>query len=387
MFAYFWTVKGASVLKHLLFILASLLLGAFTAMGQGLSSSSTNKNVPYRILNDEPTGTNRIWLHFHPLVAELYHANMNMGFGGQINVLISKKFDGRIVARSTYDKITDQSRFNALTNSGVYFLESTGPRRFEFQKAEIANRISRYTNLEAVVTYHVKEEEKRNQAKVVLTSKKRRNADLLLADYIYVTAKERVYYGARLGAQYIESMTNANVTAFRQNVTLSGSDGSIITPDGFTIDKGGQVSDFRNSAFVGFRAPALVLGGSYNSMRNLTIRADKYGNMANNIIWTVYGDLLVAPTATMDDIRMQRPNEPGLVTFETDPLRVSKVGWRVGADVMFNQDFFFSYGGEIGMRPGPASRNFYIMGKIGFPVLSFKSKGATLSTNLGQTIK
>jgi hypothetical protein len=68
-------------------------------------------------------------------------------------------------------------------------------------------------------------------------------------------------------------------------------------------------------------------------------------------------------------------------------LKVSKVGWRAGFDVMYNQDYYWSFGGEIGARPTLGKRGIYVSGRIGIPVFSFRFKGGRPASTVGGGLK
>lgn len=372
--------------RHFLRLLSIVVLAvcSLTAAGQGNNYSTTNRNVSYRILFDEPYATNHVWLHVQPLAPEIFATNFALCYGFQGNMLLGKTFDIKVAARLPYGLRSDMGRWNGRYNDAVYYLPQ-GERKFA--RGRQTNSMLPYSYLEAVGTYHIKDFELRNQATVVLTSRKRKAADLQVVDFILVTAKERRIIGARGGFMGYQASTDVTVSMLRNKQGLTGSDGTKINSDGFTVMPDGRKATSINHIYSSVRSAGFMLGGSYTSIRNLTIRADKYGNLANNIIFTAYADLLMAPWTSIDDVEMQRPNQTGTVSFNTGSLAMNKMGWRLGADWMYNQDAFISFGAELGMRPGLAGKNLYAVAKIGLPVLSFRARGPVLSTNQGQNLK
>jgi hypothetical protein len=51
-------------------------------------------------------------------------------------------------------------------------------------------------------------------------------------------------------------------------------------------------------------------------------------------------------------------------------LKTRSFGLRAGLEGMYNREFSWSYGGELGYRPSIESRGFYAMVKVGFAFAS-----------------
>jgi hypothetical protein len=68
-----------------------------------------------------------------------------------------------------------------------------------------------------------------------------------------------------------------------------------------------------------------------------------------------------------------------------DKIKTSKLGFRTGFEIRFNEVAFISAGGEIGYRPSIQGQGFYATIKIGIPVFSFGNQtDAKPSTNVGE---
>src|SRR5690606_8675689 len=110
------------------------------------------------------------------------------------------------------------------------------------------------------------------------------------------------------------------------------------------------------SVFSNIASRNVYLGGSMAWMRNVAINFDKFEEGVDDLMFTVYFDLIYAPVLTVDDIVYTQPH-PVTASSETrsysvSPLKLQSFGGRIGIDGRFNRNFSWAYGGEIGYRPG-----------------------------------
>jgi hypothetical protein len=166
---------------------------------------------------------------------------------------------------------------------------------------------------------------------------------------INVPALQRTIYGVRLGGLYYTTTADINSVSRSQEFTLTDTNGNPVPAE--------------VSAFSNVRAFSLYLGGSATFIRNFVIRFnDSEDTSGDDLILTTYADLIIAPNVALDDIiYMGR-------TFPSDQINTSSVGFRLGIEGKFDRVMGWSYGAELGVRPGIAQRGFFIMGKISFPV-------------------
>jgi hypothetical protein len=157
----------------------------------------------------------------------------------------------------------------------------------------------------------------------------------------------------------------------KQHLSLVGEDGTILTSDGQTIGANATSGKNRNTLYSTLQCTTIALGGSYQLIRNVSIKADQFGNLANNIIFTTYADLLVAPYTHLSDLQIAKPSGGGQ-TYDAQAIALHNMGFRLGADVVYNQELHYSFGGELGVRPGLLGQGFYIAGRVSFPTLGFR---------------
>jgi hypothetical protein len=343
----------------LLFALAGL---PFTGQQLMAQTSGSNKVVNYKSVSDEPYGINKMWLHFQPIVADVFMTNFSVGFGAQYNYLFTDKVNFEARMNTSYTRSFDFARDLAQKNAGI---------QVNNEDLAISNRFAPYLNLQVGGSYHIIDNELKGTSKIMLTSKKVKTMQLTSVDYVTVNSKVRQIVGIRGGGYYMQTTTNLGTAMIKQGRVMTGSDGSVLVPGG------------RNAIYSSLMAPGFYLGGSFGQIRNVAIKADKFGVLGNNTIFTSYADLMYSPFLRIDDVLIQEPGTENTITYTADNLKLNRVGWRAGFDIMYNQDKYFSFGGEIGARPTLAGRGMYAMAKVGFPVFSFKPKQARTANNTG----
>jgi hypothetical protein len=131
---------------------------------------------------------------------------------------------------------------------------------------------------------------------------------------------------------------------------------SLISDEGLELSTDESV--YGNMSAMGF-----YLGGSLALIKNVAVQPDKiYGTLVNDLIFTTFFDISFAPSITVDDIYNDG------VRYSSASIKTSVLGFRAGFEGKFNRKFAWSYGGELGIRPGLQKSAVYVLGRVSFPV-------------------
>ncbi|QSE95982.1 hypothetical protein [Fulvivirga lutea] len=314
-----------------------------------LAQSRADKNpVTYEELYDEPYAINKLFVQFQPLYGELFVTNVNAGFGLEVSYYMADKMDFRVHARKTYTQKFDLTRDIADKNSNV----DNQPNVFNY--------------FELGATYHVKDFDESSSTKMFLYRKSYKG-DKWAARVplnVEIPCKVRKIYGARLGGLYFDTAVDIGRALEAQDLTtdvLVAEDGAVL-PSTITDENGLEqdISVFSNMAVGG-----VYVGGSMTWIKNVAVDFDnKYQEGVDDLIFTAFLDIIVAPALSVDDIIYNG------VTYSSEELETSIIGFRLGMDGKFNRTLSWGYGGEVGMRPGLKGRGFYALVKISFPIYS-----------------
>ncbi|SDK17721.1 hypothetical protein SAMN05421823_10268 [Catalinimonas alkaloidigena] len=332
--------------------------------GFALAQSSSNKVVNYETIADEPYEINNLWLHIQPLTADMFQTNMAICYGVQADYLMKDKYHFEAKLRGPYAKQVDFARQLGESNGAVMI----GDQRYE-----LATKLDRFLRIQAGMTYHVIDREKKGVARLVMAYKKQERYRYENYDRITVNAQVRNFVGVRGGFEHYETATALSPVLRKQGAVLTGDDGSTLA---YSPENGGTL-------FTNVTAPGMYLGGSYGIIRNISVKADKVGTIGDDRFITFYGDLLLSPWVKLDDIIAHLDDTEKQVTFSTAAVKTRKIGFRTGFDIMFNQRSYFSFGGEVGFRPGIAGRGLYAEARVGLPVFGFKMNGMRTANNTG----
>jgi hypothetical protein len=297
-----------------------------------------NNSTPptYEELYDAPYEINKLFVHFQPVYAELFTANLNAGLGVEVNYYWDNKANFKAHARTAYNRVTDFTRDVAEKNKGEQFFQ---PYRFNY--------------FEAGGTYHLKDFEQDGETKFILYSKSSQGNKWAakVPDYIKVPTKVRKIYGLRLGGTAYKSAFDLRRVLDDQDVVLAAVDSTFLP---------GNTQVFGNISAAGG-----YVGISYTVIRNAAIKFDKiYTPTTSDLIFNTYFDILAMPAITMENIMYN-----GKI-YLTDNVKTNKVGFRLGMEGKFNRELGWAYGAEMGIRPGVQTRAFFANIKISFPVYS-----------------
>jgi len=333
------------VKKYLSFVLLLLAYVTLTPAAFAQKKTATNKDdIEYEAVTDDPYDLNKMWLHFYPLTGDAFLTNMNAGFGIQGNYLLKNKFDFRLGGRKAYFKGADVSR-------GIG--EKT---------SDVDNLLRPFTYVEGGATYHLIDKADQGEAKVIIYTKRYSEGKWAstVPEFIMVPAKVRKIVGIRAGGLFWHSATNLSDALKKQNIYLQSADGTqlertVPTSDGGTRDQ---------RVYTNVSSTAAYLGGSIGRIRNVVVKPKKYDIAVHDVLFTAFADLIYSPSITIDDIKQ------GSMMYSTAPVKKSPLGFRVGFEGMYNREFSWSYGAEVGARPSIQGRSMYVAVKVGFAFAS-----------------
>jgi len=336
------------IVKMKIFFYSLTLLIFFSA--QGFSQSQDSKAITYKTIFDDPNDLYKLWIGLQPLYTDLFVSNLNIGFGAQAHYYHGTLFDCKIQARKAYGEFSDQYR--NLSNK-------SDSKNVGGSSTSIKYEPTVFNYFEVGGTYHVVDKVQQGKAKIILYSKRYKDWSSTVPQYIWVPAQVRLIYGARLGGIWFDTTTDLQRALQKQNTSISNREGTQ------TIDGNS------GNLFGNVHTRALYIGGSATRIKNIAIKPDKgYGVLLNDIILTAYFDLIIAPSVKVDDVILG--NDLGDTRYLTESIKTRMIGGRVGIDGLFNREFSWSYGAEIGFRPSVASGGFYTLIKLGFPVFGTK---------------
>jgi len=334
-----------------------VFLPVCTAFYGSLFSQDRNDKtaVTYEEIYDEPYAVNKLFVGIQPLYGELFVSNVNAGFGMEAHYYFQDKAEFRAHFRKSYSrKFFDFTRDLALDNS------------------VLDNRAQVFNYFEFGATYHISDFEEASKTKMVLYKKSyegNRWASRVPLN-AEIPCKLRKVYGLRAGAIVWNSSTDLTRAMMHQDLTnadLKDAEGNALP---LTYVKDGQSEPL--NVYTNIASKNVYLGGSMAWIRNVAINFDNYEEGVDDLMLTVFADLIYAPSLVVDDI-VYTSTPANSTTSETHtysvaPVKLQSFGGRVGIDGRFNRTFSWSYGGEIGYRPSIQGRSFYALIKISFPV-------------------
>ncbi|MFA0963238.1 hypothetical protein AB9P05_15655 [Roseivirga sp. BDSF3-8] len=321
-------------------LLVTGLLGVLLAMtclpADAQLRRQQNTTVTYEELYDEPYEINKLFIMFQPLYGELFATNVTLGFGLEAQYYWDDKFDFRAHGRKSYHSSFDFYRDAALKN------------------ADNLNTPQVFNLYEFGATYHIVDKEVDGTSKMFLYSKRykgRKWASMVPKNTEEIPMTVRKVYGARLGGLFYNSAFDMNRVTESQEIGLTSVSGEPINPDA--------------SIYGNIDVKGLYVGGSLANIRNFAVKPDRnYNDMVDDLMFTAYLDILIAPWIEVEDIFYNDQLYPA------DEVKTNMLGFRLGMEGKFNRTFGWAYGAELGMRPGLNTKGFYALFKISFPVYS-----------------
>jgi len=336
-----------------------VFLPVFTALQVCLfaqNKSNDKTAVTYQQIYDEPYAVNKLFVGVQPLYGELFVTNINAGFGMEAQYYFEDKANFRAQFRKSYSrKFFDFSRDLAMDNS------------------VLDNRTQMFNYFELGGTYHIKDFEGSSKTRMVLYKKSYKGDRWayrvpLSAE---IPCKVRKIYGVRAGGIMWKSSTDLSRAMSDQELTnldLKDAEGN-----GLPLTYHDGTREQPLGVYSNLAATNAYLGGSISWIHNIAIDFDNYEEGIDDLMFTVFFDLIYAPTLTLDDVvytsAAAGSSVPETRTYSVSPIKLQPFGARAGIDGRFNRNFSWSYGGEIGYRPGIEGRGFYALIKISFPVI------------------
>lgn len=334
-------------MKYFLLIPAVLLLGATELWAQGERKDMTA--VTYEEIYDEPYSVNKLFVHFQPLYGDIFASNVNAGFGFEASYYLRDKADFKAQFRKTYSqKFYDFSRDLAMKTS------------------DVDNRAEVFNYYELGATYHFRDFEQSSKTKMFLYKKSYRGN--IWAARVPLNAeipcKVRKIYGGRIGAIIWDSSTDLNRALQKQGLTnddLKDAEGN-----GLPLTFNDGVEDRSLDVFSNISSVGGYVGGSITWIKNVAVNFDKFEEGIDDLIFTAYFDVLLAPALEVDDVVYTSNGDTRI--YDVSPIALKKFGARVGIEGKFNRTLSWAYGGEVGYRPSIEGRGFYALLKISLPV-------------------
>lgn len=328
-----------------------LVLATFFATAR-LSAQGDRKDrtaVTYEEIYDEPYSVNKLFVQFQPFYGEAFATNVNAGFGLEASYYYADKADFKAQFRKTYSqKFYDFARDLAAKTS------------------DVDNRAEVFNYYEFGATYHFRDFEQSSKTKMVLY-KKSYKGNIWAARVplnAEIPCKVRKIYGGRIGGIFWDSSTDLTRAMQKQGLTnddLKDSEGN-----GLPLMFNDGVEDHTLDVFSNVASVGGYVGGSITWIKNVAVNFDKFEEGVDDLIFTAYFDILIAPSLEVDDVVYTANGQTGI--YDVSPIKVKKFGARIGIEGKFNRTLSWSYGGEIGYRPSIEGRTFYALLKISLPV-------------------
>lgn len=327
-------MKAAKV-KHLnSWIYCCLVVWSVSAQAQTKKGPSS-----YEILYDEPYAINKLFVHFQPLIADIFLTNPTVSFGAKANYLPGKKVQFEFNIRTAYGSRFDVVRDLAETNN------TTDNASVPFRWAQFGG------------TYHIRDRERDGNAKIVPYTRRTKAYSFENYNYFDVPCLVREIWGARGGVYDYQTTIDVSNTLIRQGVELRNQFDQPLT------------LTTRERVYSTMRVTGVYMGASYTTIRNVVVKPEggsgvAYKNSGSDQILTTYLDIMAAPRIAIEDVR------DGILVYSTDPLKRNALGWRLGLDVMHNRSLHWSFGLEVGSHTGLNRRGGFFSAKVAFPVFA-----------------
>ena len=338
-----------------------------------------SQSVNYKIVQDDPKDLNHLWIKVQPLTVDLMQMNAAVGSGLEVTYLPKPglQIDGGI--RGNLINAFDIQRTAAKNNASI----TTQASKREQNEMVVTNLFSRFFAFEVGAMYAFKDENKDGASKIVLGD----NAvpgNTAFPEVIEVNAKSREIWNARLGVSSLTTTVSLQNAIEKQEVTVEGSNGTKLTKEGSTSANGFKTSSNTNEPFSNFSATGFYAGAAFQKIKNISIKTDRQGIVSNNSILTLYADVMFAPWTTLEDMHARMVGQSTEETFNVSPIKINRLGGRIGAEVRYNQASFVAVGAEIGYRPSIQGEGMYAVVKLSIPAFSFGATKSKISTNVGQ---
>lgn len=315
------------------FIIGLLLVVTFNGYSQATKKSNALK---YTVTYDDPYDIKKLFIHFQPIVGDIGALNVIGGFGLEANYYHKDKLDFEFSGRTSYGTKFDIVRDAAIKN------------------AINENPIVAYFYLDMGGTYHIIDQTKESESKVLLYSKRLKGnewaATVPKNAVIKNTVREIV--GGRAGAMAYSTSTDLSKVFAKQELEVFFNDGTPVDP---------------RDLYTNVTAYGFYVGGSMSWFKNFAVTFEsRWEPNGDDLLMTTYLDVLYSPSITIDDIIIAG-EEISLADVKQAPL-----GFRAGLKGKFNRQLGWGYGVESGLRPGIEQNGFFFTFKLSFPIFGTK---------------
>lgn len=303
----------------------------------GYSQATKKSNaLKYTVTYDDPYDIKKLFIHFQPIVGDISALNVVGGFGLEANYYYKDMLDFEFSGRSTYG-----SRFDIAQDAAN-------------KNASNENVISNYFYADMGGTYHILDQTKESQSKVLLYSKRLKGTEwaATVPKNALIKNTVREIVGGRAGVMAYTTATNLNTVLAKQELELFYNDGSPVLADDL----------YTNVFSYGF-----YLGGSMSWFKNFAVTFEsRWEPNGDDLLMTTYLDVLYSPGITIDDLLI------GGETVALDDVKQAPLGFRAGLKGKFNRNLGWGYGVESGLRPGVQKSGFFFTFKLSFPIYGTK---------------
>lgn len=362
-------------MKHQILLAAAFLVLLVRTATAQLETSYPSAAVLYKVLTDDPSIHNQLWIHLQPLTVDGMAMNAVVGSGLEahwISPFRGLELHGHI--RGNFFNAMDMQK-RASSNAAVFVQET---KYDEPVKNPLEMNFSRFYNWEMGAYYPILEKTKNGKASIAVPDQSG------TAENLELNAKILRSIGARLGLQSLSTTVSLDKAIQDQGIELTGSNGTRLLPGGESVGPDFTSPTGRNSLFSSFSSTGFYAGLAMQRRKNLSIKTETLGILSSNSIITLFADLMLNPWNNLQSFTMNKADGSGNESFSTNSIKTSMLGFRTGFEIRYNEKSFMSAGGEIGYRPSIQGQGWYAALRIGIPVFS-AGKGILRkpSTNVG----
>ena len=359
-------------------ILILILLSSLTAKAQ-IEAAFPSSTVNYKVMQDDPKDLNKLWIHAQPFTIDIMGMNAVIGSGLEFTYFPIPKIELKGGIRGNFINAFDMQKTAAKNSAFITTQES----KREEGRMVLTNSFSRFYNIEVGGMYALSDKIKDASSNVIISdvSTPGNNG---VSEKILVNAKARQILGVRAGFSTMATSVSLQRAIKDQNISLTGSNGTVINNSGTISASGFRTSQNQNELFSSFSSSGFYLGGGFQHIKNITIKTDRQGILSNNSILTLYADFIFNPWTSLDNIMARNVGREGREEFDTNPVKLHNIGGRSGFEVRYNQASFISLGGELGYRPSIQGQGLYALIKLSVPTFSFGSSKQKVASNVGK---
>lgn len=303
-----------------------------------------------KVYVDNPEDLNNVMINFNPLISDVSFTNSSYKLGLDASYRMGKTFAvGMNVNRAILD----------------YGANSEREEGEKDEEGQLRNPVSNSSQIELFGTYFFAGKEGKADTKFLIYSE--RHGSITRRYYLKYPTTRILLHGVKLG--FNRYTTSASTDGGLRNIVFKGKD--IETPDASLTYFS---EDSSNSAATMVTSNIISIGYNAHWLCNIKFDVKGYGERGASASLSFFGDILYAPSITLNDfkkeVRIDYDNKKVITYNLNDNTEKRSLGFRLGAKYHFHELFGklnVTYGGELGVRPGigPMSSGIYAMGSIG----------------------